>query len=72
MGKCIICNKKKGTTDFKIKEWIIDGVNAAKEGVTHSVHSSWLSDRLYIEKPEGFVYGRITLPGKKKEAKITN
>ena len=54
-----------------VKEWIIDGKNPAKEGVTHSVHSECLSERLYIEKPEGFIYGRVTLPGKKKEAKIT-
>ena len=71
MAKCIICNKKKGKTDFKIKEWIIDGKNPATEGVTHNVHSECLSGNLYIEKPEGFIYGRITLPGKKVEAKIT-
>jgi len=71
VSKCILCGKKKGKVDFKIKEWIIDGKNPAKEGVTHSVHSECLSERLYIEKPEGFIYGRVTLPGKKKGAKIT-
>ena len=44
-----------------IKEWIIDGKTEAKEGEQLYVHSECLSDQLHIERPEGFIYGRITV-----------
>lgn len=52
---------KKTSELVAIKEWIIDGKTEAKEGEQLYIHSECLSDQLYIERPEGFVYGRLTL-----------
>ena len=63
--KCIVC-KKKTKDGLEIKEWIIDGKSEAVAGETLQVHPKCLSNQLFIERPEGFVYGRITL-GKDEE-----
>ena len=66
-SKCIICRDNKSRTDSIIlKEWIIDGKSDAKLGESLEVHSECLSNSLYVERPEGFVYGRISL-GKDEE-----
>ena len=69
--KEFLSKDRKASELVAIKEWIIDGKTEAKEGEQLYIHSECLSNQLHIERPEGFLYGRITLPGKKKGAKIT-
>lgn len=68
--KCIICRKKASDPNrIQLKEWISDGKSEAIAGETLPVHTKCLSDTLYIERPEGFVYGRITLGKDEKDKK---
>ena len=68
--KCIICKEvASDPNSIDLKEWIIDGKTEAIAGETLPVHSKCLSDTLYVERPEGFVYGRITLG---KDEEVTN
>ena len=62
--ECIICkgeDPKVAPPIIHIKEWIIDGKTEAKHGDKLIVHVSCLDDQLYVERPEGFVFGRISL-----------
>ena len=52
---------KKASELVAVKEWIIDGKTEAKEGEQLYMHTECLSDQLHIERPEGFIYGRITV-----------
>ena len=68
-SKCVICNKKDSNTAIKLTQWIIGGGNDAVAGKERNVHATCLSGKLYIEEPEGFVYGRIHLEKDKKKKK---
>tara|TARA_B100001250_G_C19815706_1_gene798223 strand:+ start:861 stop:1070 length:210 start_codon:yes stop_codon:yes gene_type:complete len=60
-NKCIICLEKKESSMVSVKEWIIDGKSEAIAGEDLHIHAECLSNELCIERPEGFMYGRITL-----------
>ena len=68
-NKCIICtdNSNKSSETIILKEWIIDGKNDAKLGKDLPVHSKCLSNNLYIERPAGFVYGKVAIGKDKKQ-----
>ena len=62
-----LSSDKKASELVAIKEWIIDGKTDAKEGEQLYMHAECLSDQLHIERPEGFIYGRITLGNETNE-----
>jgi len=67
--KCLICGKKNKESFVSVTEWIIDPPKEATTGKKDmSIHTSCLDNKLYIERPDGFVYGRINIhkPKKKK------
>jgi|TARA_B100001971_G_C17751605_1_gene315728 hypothetical protein len=67
--KCLICNKKNSKSSVSITDWIIKSGENAKMGRKKEIHSSCLTEKLYIERPTGFVYGRVSIfkPKKKKK-----
>jgi len=66
-SKCAICSEETTKNTIELKEWIIDGKSEAKAGDKVPVHADCLTNSLYIERPEGFVYGRITLHKEDKD-----
>ena len=69
--KCLICNEKDSKSSVILTDWIIAEKNGenAKIGKKKEIHSGCLTEKLYIERPTGFIYGRISIfkPKKKKK-----
>ena len=59
--KCLICSEKNKKPSVILTEWIINKKDEAHEGKKREVHAECLSERLYYEDPEGFIYGRIKI-----------
>ena len=58
--KCLICDKGKGFF-VKLTERIITGQTEMKEGESKFIHAKCLSNKLAIELPFGFIYGRVKI-----------
>jgi hypothetical protein len=56
--KCLICAKGRGFF-VKLTEHIITGHTDMKKGKSQFIHAKCLSNKLAIELPYGFIYGRI-------------
>jgi hypothetical protein len=59
--KCLICGKKDKNSSLLVTEWLISPPKEAKLGKDKEIHTDCLSGKLYIEKPGGFVYGKIII-----------
>tara|TARA_Y100000310_G_C20656670_1_gene802319 strand:- start:858 stop:1049 length:192 start_codon:yes stop_codon:yes gene_type:complete len=58
-SKCLICSKKNNKSSVVLTEWIINYKDKAHTGKKVEIHTDCLSDRLYYEKPDGFIYGKV-------------
>ena len=67
--KCLICNKKDSKTSITVTEWIIKDGQDAKIGEDVEIHASCLSKKLYVERPEGFIHGKVAIHKPKKRKK---
>ena len=57
---CLLCTKKKGVL-VTLTEHIINGKTDMKKGDKKFIHAKCLSNKLAIELPYGFIYGRISV-----------
>ena len=58
--KCLICDKGKGFF-IKLTEHIITGHTDMEKGESQFIHAKCLTNKLAIELPFGFIYGRINV-----------
>jgi len=65
--KCLICNTKDDRCAITLTQWLIKEGEEATIGNYREIHSACMSGKLYIEEPDGFIYGRVMLKKKKRK-----